>query len=118
MTAKTRATRTGFTLVEILMVIAIIAILAALLITAVGRVRGTAKKVQAANDITQLDTVLATFRKDFGFYPPSHVGTTAGVMRFMVPTNVPDPMNASPTPAQQQNNKSYEILQRLTLECV
>ncbi len=111
MTAKTRATRTGFTLVEILMVIAIIAILAALLITAVGRVRGTAKKVQAANDITQLDTVLATFKKDFGFYPPSHVGTAAGVARFVVPTHgIPNSLTGT---AAEQNNRSFEILQRM-----
>lgn len=114
MTAKQRATRAGFTLVEILMVIAIIAILAALLTTGISRVRGTAKKVQAANDITQLETVATKFKQDFGFYPPSHVTVTPDpnnpnvtvVMRFMVPNK---PSGAGTA----QNEASLRILQRM-----
>lgn len=113
MTAKTRATRAGFTLVEMLMVIAIIAVLASLLFVGIGRVRRSALKVQAANDIQQLELSAGTagFKKDFGMFPPSHVTTPSGVMRFVVPRFVPDTQGNSL--AAQQNDRSCELLQRM-----
>jgi prepilin-type N-terminal cleavage/methylation domain-containing protein len=112
MTAATRATRAGFTLVEVMIVIAIIAVLAALLTTAVSRSRQVARKVQAANDITQLDTLTTKFKQDFGFYPPSHVavGGGAGAARFMVPTHTPGFLTGV---AGAQNDASFGVLQRM-----
>ena len=112
MTANQRAKRAGFTLIEILMVIAIIAVLAALLTTGIARTRNSARKVQAANDVQQLDLASSTagFKKDFGTYPASHVTTTNGVARFVVPTNMP---TGGTSTAQQQNDLSFNILQRM-----
>jgi prepilin-type N-terminal cleavage/methylation domain-containing protein len=115
MTAKTRATRAGFTLVEMLMVIAIIAVLASLLFVGIGRVRKSALKAQAANDIQQLELSAsqAGFKKDFGMYPPSHVTTSFGVMRFRVPAALDTGTGTSGTAAQQQNDRSLDVLRRM-----
>ena len=100
MTAKQRATRAGFTLVEILMVIAIIGILAALLITAIGRVRDTAKVLSTQNDIGQLEVAVGKFKEQFGLLPPSHLlkptpipnGTGPAVpARFAMPVDIATP---------------------------
>jgi prepilin-type N-terminal cleavage/methylation domain-containing protein len=117
MTAKQRATRAGFTLVELLMVIAIIAVLASLLIAGLGRVRRTARIVQATNDITQLETTATKFKQDFGFYPPSHVvctrpNGTSFVARFLVPSAVPNP-GGTVTDATLQNDACFAVLQRM-----
>jgi type II secretory pathway pseudopilin PulG len=83
-------------MIELLVVILIISVLAALTTAAVIQVTKSGKRVTAVNEISQLDVVLAKFKQDFGFYPPSHVGYTDSsgvqrVKRFRVPTNVNEP---------------------------
>ena len=65
-----RPARPGFTLVELLIVMAIIAILAGLLLAGVQRVQIVADRTKAANDVTQLASSCAEFKREFGFYPP------------------------------------------------
>ena len=68
-----RQGRTGFTLVEMLVVIAIIAVLAALITAGVQVVRTRTVDATNANDINQLKIALENFKTKFGVYPPSRV---------------------------------------------
>jgi prepilin-type N-terminal cleavage/methylation domain-containing protein len=66
--------RTGFTLIEILVVIAIIAILVALLVPAVMQVLRGGPAVQTANDLQQLDIGIQNFKTTMGpAYFPSRI---------------------------------------------
>jgi prepilin-type processing-associated H-X9-DG protein/prepilin-type N-terminal cleavage/methylation domain-containing protein len=61
--------RPGFTLVELLVVTGIIAILAALLLTAIGRAKGTAQRIQCGNNVRQLGLALQGFMTANHVYP-------------------------------------------------
>jgi prepilin-type N-terminal cleavage/methylation domain-containing protein len=68
--------RSGFTLLELMVVIAIVVVLAGLLFPAVQSVLERAKKVQAKNDLTQIVTAVNAFYTEYGRYPlPSTVTT-------------------------------------------
>ncbi len=54
----------GFTLIELLVVVAIIALLAALLIPAIGMVRGQAKQAQCLNNLRQLGIGMQIYAGD------------------------------------------------------
>jgi len=61
-------TRSGLTLIEVLVVIFVIAILTGLLLP--GSHQGAAaRKAMARNDLTQLVTATKAFYTDYGFYP-------------------------------------------------
>ena len=70
---QSRAARSGFTLIELMVVIVIIAILMALILPALNGVRIRARQTQVAAEITQLDQAIASFKAQFGVEPPSSI---------------------------------------------
>ena len=68
-----RPSRTGFTLVEMLVVILIIATLLALLLPAVNGAYKRAREAQVAAELNNLATALASFKTTYNDYPPSRV---------------------------------------------
>ncbi len=68
-----RRTRSGFTLVELLVVILVLAILIALLLPAINAALRTARNAAVSAEINQLATALAQFKSKYGDYPPSRV---------------------------------------------
>ena len=63
--------RSGFTLVELLVVITIIGILAALLLAAVQRARVAAARAVITSGITELDTAIKDLKNSVGSFPPN-----------------------------------------------
>ena len=63
----------GFTLIELLVAIGIVAILAGLLLSGIGGATTTVNKAQAAQELRNLETALASFHSEFGMYPPSAI---------------------------------------------
>lgn len=76
-------TRSGFTLLELLMVVVIISVLAALLLVAFGGVLRSADVTQVKAEFTQIESAMKKFESDYGVIPPSAIvlteapGTTA-----------------------------------------
>ncbi len=63
--------RSGFTLIEILVVIAIIAILIALILPAVQKVREASSRTRRLNNLKQIGTALHNYEVDNGCFPPA-----------------------------------------------
>ncbi len=70
--------RSGFTLVELLVVIAIIAVLAGVLLSAGGLAIKEAKKTQAANLATQLQTAALNYYTEYSVYPDDSAAFPSG----------------------------------------
>jgi prepilin-type N-terminal cleavage/methylation domain-containing protein len=69
MKANPSLNRSGFTLIEMLVVIAIIAILAGLLFPAINRALETAKRNQAAADVRSIAGAITMFYNEYGYFP-------------------------------------------------
>jgi len=66
-----KSPRSGFTLVEMMVVIVIIAILAGLLIPAIQRARITANEARVIVEIKGLESAISAFKAKYGVEPPS-----------------------------------------------
>src|SRR5439155_25026975 len=93
--------RTGFTLIEILVVIVVIAILATLVAPNVFQHVGAAKSATAKSQIEMLGAALDAYRLDNGSYPTSQQGLEALWTRPAVdpPANWRGPYLRKPVPA-------------------
>ena len=79
--------RSGFTLVELMLVMVILAILASLVTVEIAGYRKRAMEKAAKADIAQLDTALDMFEVDCGRFPTADEGFQALVT---MPANVPE----------------------------
>ena len=74
---KNRIDRSGFTLIEILVVIVVIAVLAGMVAPNVFKHVGEAKSVSARSQIEMLGAALDAYRLDSGRYPTTSQGLSA-----------------------------------------
>lgn len=70
---KTRAARSGFTLLELLAVITIISILLALILPAISGAMRNARNAQVSAEITRLETAISSFKAEYGIEPWSEI---------------------------------------------
>lgn len=84
------AHRSGFTLIEVLVVVVIIAILASLVAPNVFRHVDTARAVTAQAQLSTLSAALDAYRLDNGRYPTTEQGLAA---LWTAPTSAPRPLN-------------------------
>ena len=85
-----RRPRSGFTLIEVLVVVVIIAVLASIVAPNVFRHVDTAKSVAAQAQISTLGAALDAYRLDNGRYPTTEQGLAA---LWQQPTGAPRPAN-------------------------
>ena len=67
--------RSGFTLIECLVVISIIGILVGLLLPAVQAAREAARRASCSNNLKQFGLALATYENSVGCFPPGRLMT-------------------------------------------
>ena len=98
--------RSGFTLIEILVVIVVIAILATLVAPNVFQHVGTAKAATAKSQIEMLTTTLDAYRLSNGSYPTSEQGLVALWERPAIdpPASWNGPYLRKPVPLDPWNN--------------
>src|SRR5271157_5249897 len=79
----------GFTMVELLAVILILAVLIALLLPALNGALKTARNAAVGGEIDQLAQALASFKAQYGDYPPSRIYLAENGDYSVVTSNVP-----------------------------
>ncbi|MEO1129833.1 MAG: prepilin-type N-terminal cleavage/methylation domain-containing protein, partial [Planctomycetota bacterium] len=65
--------RSGFTLVELLVVIAVIALLVGVLLPAIGQARAAAQRLQVANNLRTVGQGVQGYSAENQYYPPAYV---------------------------------------------
>src|SRR5213595_924636 len=85
---KLRKNRSGFTLLEIMIVVSIIVILLGLAISRIGNPTGFAKQTAVRADVQSIGTQLMQYEAMNGFYPTSEQGLQALVTQ---PQSEPHP---------------------------
>ena len=80
--------QSGFTLIEIMVVVVIIGLLLTVVASNIIGQLGTAEKVKSQADIQGLETALAQYRLDNGFFPTTEQGLEALILK---PTGEPVP---------------------------
>jgi prepilin-type N-terminal cleavage/methylation domain-containing protein len=65
--------RTGFTLIELMVVVVVLALLIALLLPAINAAIRTSRDAAVASEINALSQALADFKNKYGEYPPSRI---------------------------------------------
>ncbi len=91
----TKASRSGFTLVEVLTVIAIIALLSALILGLAGLAQKKAARSKAEAEITQLENFVTDYQLKYGQVPPSPQALLDALAAASHPlTNMLDPWGA------------------------
>jgi prepilin-type N-terminal cleavage/methylation domain-containing protein/prepilin-type processing-associated H-X9-DG protein len=79
-----RATKTGFSLIELLVVVTILGLMMALLLPAVQSAREAARRIQCTNNLKQLGLGLQQYETGYGVYPPSMVLSGKGNTTYWV----------------------------------
>jgi general secretion pathway protein G len=82
--------RSGFTLLEILLVVVIIGLLVGVAVVRLGARSGEAKKVAAQRQIDAYKTALGLYELDNGFYPSTEQSLAALIV---LPSSAPVPNN-------------------------
>ena len=75
--------RTGFTLVELLVVISIIGLLVGLLAVAGTQALLRAREVAVTTELTEMSQATEQFRIENGFYPPSNIDSPSDLLPFL-----------------------------------
>lgn len=76
-TPRHAQSRTGMTLVELLIVMTVLAILAGMILPVVINSFGTAREATVIFEMKQMELAIEQFKNDYGFYPPTIDSTTA-----------------------------------------
>ena len=79
-----RATKTGFSLIELLVVVTILGLMMALLLPAVQSAREAARRIQCTSNLKQLGLGLQQYKTGYGVYPPSMVLSGKGNTTYWV----------------------------------
>jgi prepilin-type N-terminal cleavage/methylation domain-containing protein len=114
-------TKSGFTIVELLIVIVVIGTLAAITIVAYNGIQTRGRDSRRSNDISQLKTAIALYKTDNGNYPPAcgaddtgcNVSNLASYLSAYIPTIPQDPQYSAKIYSYVRGpvaNDSYAIL--------
>ena len=95
------AERSGFTLIELMIVIVIIALLVGLVLPGVMSAFRTARVAEVRKDISDLETGITTFKQSFGIEPPSRITL------YPAPADWTNPMNSP------ENKRSLGLLRQM-----
>ncbi len=115
--AKRNNKRSGFTLIEILIVVAIIAILASAVLVGLGPTQQAGRDARRLSDIREVQNALELFYSKCGFYPGGTAATGACSTGFSAPTTwgslatlltTTANIGVTTIPSDPSTNRSYE----------